>query len=103
MRKLGLGVALVALWIMGGCGGGVSGEIGRACMAGGRDAANPQLCSCVQGVANQSLSARDQRRAARFFTDPDKAQETRTSDRSRDEAFWDRYRAFASRAEAICG
>jgi hypothetical protein len=92
-------VALGALWVLGGCGGGVSGEIGRACMAGGREAANTQLCACVQGVANQSLTAAEQRRAARFFTDPDEAQEARESG----SAFWERYRAFASQAEAICG
>ena len=103
MPRFGLCVALGALWVLGGCGGGVSGEIGRACMMGGRDAASPQLCSCIQGVANTSLSGADQRKAARFFTDPDEAQETRASDGSRDEAFWDRYSAFAARAEAICG
>jgi hypothetical protein len=89
--------------VLGGCGGGVSGEIGRACVTSGRDAANPQLCSCIQGVANQSLSAADQRRAARFFGDPDRAQDVRLSDTARDDAFWERWRAFADRAEAICG
>ena len=103
LRRIGLCLALGALWALGGCGGGVSGEIGRACMAGGRSAANPDLCSCVQGVANQSLGASDQRRAASFFADPQSAQQIRQSDRPGDEAFWDRYRAFADRAEAICG
>jgi hypothetical protein len=102
-RRLGLTAALGVLWVLGGCGGGVSGDIGRACMASGRDAASPQLCSCVQGAANQTLSASDQRRASRFFDDPDRAQQTRTSDSSRDEAFWLRYRAFADTAEALCG
>ena len=101
-RRLGLSAALGALWVLGGCGGAVSGDIGRACLASGRDAASPQLCSCVQGVANQTLSGTDQRRAARFFDDPERAQETRTSDRAGDEAFWERYRAFADQAEAIC-
>lgn len=101
-RRLGFSAALGALWVLGGCGGGVSGDIGQACMASGREAASRQLCSCVQGVANQTLSASDQRRASRFFDDPDRAQETRTSDRAGDEAFWLRYRAFADRAEALC-
>lgn len=103
VRRIGLCAALGALWILGGCGGGVSGGIGRACMAGGRDAANPQICSCIQGVANQTLSSADQRRVAGFFTDPDEAQEARVSDTPRDEAFWERYRAFTSQAEAACG
>lgn len=96
-------MALVALWALGGCGGGVSGDIGKACMAGGRDAASPRLCSCIQGVANQSLSSSDQRRAARFFSDPEEAQAVRASDTARDDAFWARYRAFADRAAAVCG
>ncbi len=103
VRRVGLCAALGALWVLGGCGGGVSGEIGRACMAGGRDAANPQLCACVQGVANQTLSGADQRRVARFFRDPEEAQEIRVSDTARNEAFWERYSAFATRAEAVCG
>ncbi|MFC5567015.1 arginine transporter [Rubellimicrobium aerolatum] len=102
-RRFGLGVALGALVVLGSCGGRVSGDIGRACMAGGRDAASARLCSCVQGVANQSLSGSDQKRAAQFFTEPDAAQQVRTSDRPGDEAFWERYRAFADRAAAICG
>jgi len=103
VRRFGLGAALAALVIVGGCGGRVSGDIGRACMSGGRNAASPQLCSCIQGVANQSLSGSDQRRAAQFFENPDVAQQTRASDRGGDEAFWLRYRAFADRAAAICG
>ncbi len=103
MRRVlaGLVVCLVAS-----CGGGtrgVNGEVAKACMAGGRDAANRSLCSCVQQVANQSLSGADQRRTAAFFDDPDTAQQTRQSDRASDEAFWTRYRTFADRAEANCG
>ena len=102
MRRVlaGLDVCLVAS-----CGGGrgVSGDVAKACIAGGRDAANRALCSCVQQVANQSLNGADQRRAAGFFEDPDAAQETRISDRSSDKAFWTRYRAFADRAAESCG
>jgi hypothetical protein len=85
------------------CGGGVSGDIGRACIRSDRDAANPSLCSCIQRVANQSLSAADQSRAADFFGNPDRAEEVKKSDTARDDAFWERYRAFADRAEATCG
>jgi hypothetical protein len=101
MRRVSL---LLAIALLAACGGGgVSGEIGQACMAAGREAASPSLCSCIQRVANQSLSGSDQRKAATFFEDPQRAQDTRTSDNNRDEAFWDRYRAFADRAEATCG
>jgi len=103
MRRLGLGTALLALWALGGCGGGVSGEIGRACMASGRDAANPTLCSCIQGVANGTLSLAEQGRAASFFGDPQLAQVTRESDSPANERFWNNYRAFADRSQALCG
>jgi hypothetical protein len=77
----------------------IEAHLGRA----DRDAANPALCSCVQRVANGSLSTADQRRAAEFFANPDKAEQVRRSDATRDDEFWERYRAFASRAEAVCG
>jgi hypothetical protein len=82
---------------------GVNGEVAKACIAGGRDAANRTLCSCVQQVANQSLNAADQRRAATFFDDPETAQQVRLSDRAADDAFWTRYRAFADLAAQSCG
>jgi hypothetical protein len=95
-------VLLVALTLAG-CGGGASGPIGGACIRSDRAAANPALCSCIQRVAGQSLSGADQRRAAEFFGNPDKAERVRRSDADRDDAFWDRYRAFANRAAAVCG
>jgi len=53
-------------------------------------------------VADRDLSRADQRLAVTFFADPHRAQEVRQSDNPRDEAFWQRYKAFASRAENIC-
>lgn len=101
MRNVLVLLAGLALAACGG--GGASGPIGSACVRADRDAANPALCSCIQRVANQSLSTADQRRAADFFANPDKAEQVRRSDATRDDQFWDRYRAFASRAEAVCG
>ena len=97
-------------WIFGAaavaaCGGGspsVTGEISQACLEGGRSAASPALCSCIQQVANQSLSGRDQSRAAVFFDDPQLAQDTRQSDNNRDEAFWLRYKSFTELSTQIC-
>lgn len=77
-------------------------DIERACMAGGRTS-NATLCRCIQGVADQLLTGRDQRRAASFFDDPHLAQEVRMSDRSGDERFWLRYKQFGSVAAARCG
>lgn len=79
-----------------------AGPINRACLKSGRKAASSQLCGCIQVVADTALSWGDQRRAAKFFKDPHRAQEIRQSDRARDEEFWLRYKAFGSRAEATC-
>ncbi len=79
-----------------------AGAIERACNKSDRDAANSSVCSCIQQVADQSLSSSDQRRAAGFFNNPDKAQDVRLSDTSRDDAFWERYTAFGAQAEAYC-
>lgn len=98
-------LAVMAILTLASCGGarGVNGDVAKACISGGRDAANRALCSCVQQVANQSLSGADQRRAAGFYDDPEAAQQVRLSDRSSDAAFWTRYRAFADRAAESCG
>jgi hypothetical protein len=94
-----------ALAVVAACGGGapnVTGDISEACVAADRRAASPELCSCVQQVANQSLSGRDQARAAVFFAEPQLAQDTRQSDNRGDENFWLRYRAFSDLAAQIC-
>ena len=82
---------------------GMAGPIERACNKSDRDAASSAMCSCIQQVADISLNNADQRRAAGFFTDPDKAQDVRLSDSTRDDAFWERYTAFGAQAEAYCG
>lgn len=75
----------------------------RACMGSNRSAATPSLCACIGGVARQTLTLGERRRAARLFDDPDAAEELRMSDDHRDEAFWDRYQAFGQAAERMCG
>lgn len=95
--------ALLILTTLAACGGSARGPIGAACSASSRSAASPALCRCIQQVASQSLSRADQSRAAPFFADPDQAQATRTRDDRASEAFWRRYKAFASAAEARCG
>ena len=79
-----------------------AGPIQRACMNSDRKAASRSLCRCIQQVARGTLSSSDQRLAASFFKDPHRSQEIRQSDRSRDEAFWDRYKAFGERAQQMC-
>ncbi len=79
-----------------------AGPIQSACLRSDRDAANRALCSCIQQVADMTLRGADQRRAAKFFADPDKANETWLSQRASDDAFWERYKAFGQTAEAYC-
>ena len=49
-----------------------------------------------------TLRGGDQRRAARFFSDPDLAHETWLSQRPADDDFWERYKNFGATAEAYC-
>jgi hypothetical protein len=81
---------------------GGAGDISQACLQADRQAANPALCSCVQQVADQSLSGSDQARAVMFFENPQLAQDVRQSTRRGDERFWTRYRAFTDLASEIC-
>ncbi len=80
----------------------VAGPIDSACMRSDRGASNRRTCGCIQQVADQTLSRADQRRAARFFRDADEAQKVRMSKSDSDNAFWARYKNFASAAEAYC-
>jgi hypothetical protein len=79
-----------------------AGAIERACNKSDREAANRSVCACIQQVADISLSNSDQRRAAGFFNNPDKAHDVRLSDTARDDEFWARYMAFGEQAEAYC-
>ncbi len=79
-----------------------AGVISRACMQSNRTAATPALCGCIQQVANATLTRTERKKASKFFSDPHMAQEVRQSDRSRDEVFWKRYRAFGERARMTC-
>ena len=78
------------------------GPIKNACLTSGRKARSTELCGCIQFAANLTLRDGDQSRAATFYSDPQIAQDTRQSDRAADEAFWQRYKAYASTSEQIC-
>jgi hypothetical protein len=80
-----------------------AGPIESACLRSGRDAASRSMCGCIQQVADMTLRGADQRRAAKFFRDPDLAHEVWISQRPADDAFWDRYKEFGAMAETYCG
>lgn len=81
----------------------VAGPIDSACARSDRGASQLAVCSCIQQVADRTLSRADQRRAAGFFRDAQQAQDVRMSKSNSDNAFWARYRNFATTAEAYCG
>ena len=92
---LALGFGLVASSAM-------AGPIQTACLQAGRNAASAGLCSCIQQVADVTLGNSDQRRAAGFFKNPDKAQEVHMSKTRNDDQFWQRYQVFGQQAEMAC-
>ena len=79
----------------------ISGKIERACNSSTRSA-SATTCSCIQDVADVKLSGGDQTLAAKFFTDPQRAQDTRQSDNRSTEAFWKRYKEFGVLAAKHC-
>jgi hypothetical protein len=101
MKTLLLGAAL-ALALPLGAAPAAAGPIERACLSSDRKAANRALCGCIQQVADMTLRGADQRRAAKFFRDPDLAHKTWMSKSAGDDAFWDRYKSFGDTAEAYC-
>lgn len=76
--------------------------IEQACLRSERAGGNTRVCTCIQRIADQLLTSRDQRLAARFFRDPHLAQETRTSQRPDDKRFWQVYTQFGAVAEQSC-
>ncbi len=79
-----------------------AGPIQSACLQSNRSGASAGLCSCIQQVADITLGNADQRRAAAFFRDPDKAQQARMSKTRSDDEFWNRYTVFGQQAEMAC-
>jgi len=79
-----------------------AGPIDSACARSGRTAANRSLCTCIQQAADMTLGRADQRRAAKFFHDPDMAHAVWVSKKPADDAFWDRYKQFGTMAETYC-
>ncbi|MFC3613924.1 hypothetical protein ACFORG_09165 [Lutimaribacter marinistellae] len=79
-----------------------AGKIARACMSSDRPAATRARCNCIQKVADDALNRSEQRRIAKWFSDPHQAQVVRMSSRASDEALWERYKAFGQLAKAVC-
>ena len=72
--------------------------IERACLQSDRQGVNRALCGCLQQVADITLTRSDQRLAAKFFKDPQKAQDTRQAKGTNE--FGMKYKNFGATAEA---
>ena len=102
MRHVVLGCAALMFGVIGGT-AGFAGPIDQACLRSDRNQVSLAACSCIQGVADFTLGAGDQRKVAGFFKDPERAEKARAADSKADEAFWDRYESFGTQAELYCG
>ena len=80
----------------------LAGPIETACNASARSKGDRAMCSCIQAAADRTLDRAEQRRAARFFAEPDQAQQVRMSKSPGDNEFWAKYRSFGDMAEAFC-
>lgn len=99
MKSILFVAAVAASCVVAGVAG--AGPIERACMASDRGG-NRALCGCIQQAADMTLSGGDQKRAAKFFKNPEAAHATWVSQSKSDDAFWDRYKSFGQTAEAYC-
>ena len=80
----------------------LAGPIERACLQSDRKGASRSVCACIQQAADATLRRTDQRKAAGFFKDPNRAQKVRMSKSDADNDFWARYKRFGQQAEAQC-
>ena len=75
--------------------------IERACMKSDR-ASSRATCSCIQRVADYKLTRSEQRKGAKFFKEPQLAQDTRQSNNSSNEVFWKKWKDFGNSASQAC-
>lgn len=76
--------------------------IERACLQSERAEANRSLCSCIGQAARRTLTGSQMREGARFFIDPQRAQDVRSSQSRRHTDMWRAWRNFGDTAEAMC-
>ena len=100
--KIGFGILVGALILVTNVAHAGS-KIEKACLKSDRKAVTRELCSCIQFVADQSLTRAQQSKGAKWFKDPHKAQQTRQSSRGSDEKMWQAWKKFSARTQEICG
>jgi len=102
MRTMILAAGVAAVAGLAGADGAMAGAIERACLSSDRPGASRALCACIQSVADQTLTRREQKMAADFFRNPDRAQDVRMSKKDDHNDFWKRYKNFGETAAAYC-
>ena len=75
------------------------GTIENACLA---RSGHSQLCACTQSVANVTLSAADQRTAAKMIAQPDLYYDYEESTRRSKKAFIERYEVWGDKVAELC-
>lgn len=94
--------------VLGLCLLGLAGEVRAgnlveaACRLTGGPGVPDDFCSCMQTVADASLSPADQKFAAYFLRNPGHAAEIRRSNPARRRDFWQRFEVFAGAARRHC-
>lgn len=77
-------------------------SVEAACLLTGGPGAPADFCTCMQKVADVSLSAADQKFAAYFLRNPGRAAEIRRSNPAGRRDFWHRFEVFAGAARRHC-
>lgn len=103
MSRLGLLARVAPLFLAAAAPSAKAGPIEQACLRSDRQAVSLAACSCIQGVADFTLEAKDQRKVAGFFKDPQRAEAARAANGRSNAAFWQRYQSFGTQAELYCG
>lgn len=93
---------LALLFVFGLTGVSFAQSIENACLRSDRDAKSMKICRCIQQAANMTLTSQDQKLAASFYGDPQKAQDMRQSSSRSHEKFWNRYKEYAKVAGTFC-
>lgn len=102
MQRLGTGLAAAAIMAAAFPHLAEANAIRRACLKSDRAAVSRSLCTCIQNVANATLSRSEQRRGAKFFANPQELQDLKQSSSSRNSRFLKNWKNFGTAARNSC-
>lgn len=102
MQRLGTGLVMAAILSATFPHMAEANAIRRACLNSDRAGASRSLCTCIQGVADATLSRSEQRRGAKFFANPQDLQDLKQSSSSRNNRFLHNWKNFGIAARNSC-